>query len=84
MPSMVAMTDAEIADALNHVIATPGSSKAVPFKPAEIAAVQAAGKVSGTHNNGLRATLVAEGKIKQDWQPLWSRSRCGRAACCQS
>lgn len=64
MPSMVAMTDAEIADVLNHVIATPGSAKAAPFKPAEIAAVRAAGKVSGSDNSALRAKLVAEGKIK--------------------
>ena len=64
MPSMVAMTDMEIAEALNHIITTPGSAKAAPFKPAEIAAVRAEGKVSGSQNAELRQTLVASGVIK--------------------
>ncbi len=65
MPSMVAMTDAEIADALNHVISTGKTAKAAaPFKPAEIAAVRAEGKVTGSQNAELRQKLVASGTVE--------------------
>ena len=65
MPSMVAMTDAEIADALNHVITTGKPAKAAaPFKPAEIAAVRAEGAVNSSDNAELRQKLVASGIVK--------------------
>ncbi len=65
MPSMVAMTDAEIADALNHAITLGKPAKAAtPFKAAEIALVRAQGKVSSSQNAELRQTLVASGIIK--------------------
>jgi hypothetical protein len=37
---------------------------AKPFKPAEIAAVRAAGRVSAGENAALRANLVTDGVIK--------------------
>jgi mono/diheme cytochrome c family protein len=65
MPSMTAMTDAEIADALNHAITAGKPAKpAAPFKPGEIAAVRAEGKASGSDNAALRQQLVASGVIK--------------------
>ncbi len=64
MPSMVAMTDAEIAAALNHVLSLNPTKPATPFKPAEIAAVRAEGKASGSQNAELRQQLVADGTIK--------------------
>jgi mono/diheme cytochrome c family protein len=65
MPSMVAMSDAEIAEALNHVVSLGKPAKAaVPFKAGDIAAVRAEGKVSGTQNAELRQALVTSGIIK--------------------
>jgi hypothetical protein len=50
---------------LNHVISLGKPAKpAKPFKPADVAAVRAEGKVSGTDNAALRKTLVASGVIK--------------------
>lgn len=65
MPSMAAMTDADIAEVLNYVLTSGKSAKAaVPFKAAEIAVVRAAPKVSGSQNAELRQKLVANGTIK--------------------
>ena len=65
MPSMAAMTDAEIADALNFVITVGKSAKAAaPFKPTEITAVRTGPKVSGSQNAELRQNLVTSGTIK--------------------
>lgn len=65
MPGVASASDAEISDVLNHVIGLGKPAKAArPFKPAEVAAVRAEGKVSGTDNAALRKTLVAAGVIK--------------------
>lgn len=65
MPGVAATSDAEIADVLNHLIAVGKTAKpAKAFKPAEIAAVRAEGRVSGTDNAALRKTLVEKGVIK--------------------
>ena len=65
MPGVAANSDADIADALNHAITVGKPAKAArPFKPAEIAAVRAEGRVSGTDNAELRKSLVASGVIK--------------------
>jgi mono/diheme cytochrome c family protein len=65
MPGVAGASDAEISDVLNHVTALGKPAKpARPFKPAEIAAVRAEGKVSGTDNAALRKTLLASGVIK--------------------
>lgn len=66
MPGMAAMTDADIAAALNHVVTVKKPARAVsPFTAAEVAAVRAAGKFSGTQNAELRRQLVEEGKIAE-------------------
>jgi cytochrome c553 len=65
MPGMATMPDAEIADILSHAVALGKPAKAAkPFKPAEIAAVRAAGRVSAGENAALRAKLVTDGVIK--------------------
>lgn len=65
MPAMAAMTDAEIAEALNFALTAAKPAKAaVPFKTAEVAAVRASPKLSGSQNAALRKTLVANGTIK--------------------
>jgi mono/diheme cytochrome c family protein len=65
MPGVAGASDAEISDILNHVIGLGKPAKpAKPFKPADIAAVRAKGKFSGTDNAALRKTLVASGVIK--------------------
>jgi mono/diheme cytochrome c family protein len=65
MPGVASASDAEISDVLNHVIGLGKPAKAArPFKPAEVAAVRAEGKVSGTDNAALRKTLVAAGVVK--------------------
>lgn len=64
MPGVAGASDAEIADVLNHVASIKPAKAAKPFKPADIAAVRAQGKVSGTDNAALRKTLVASGVIK--------------------
>lgn len=65
MPGVAGISDAELSDILNHVLATGKPAKAAkPFKPGEIAAVRAEGRVSGTDNAALRKTLVAGGQIK--------------------
>ena len=65
MPSMGSMTDEDIVAVLNHVITLGKPAKAAkPFKPADIAAVRAQGKISGSDNAELRRTLVASGAIK--------------------
>ncbi len=65
MPGVAGASDAEISDVLNHVISIGKPAKpAKPFKPADVAAVRAEGKVSGTDNAALRKTLVASGVIK--------------------
>jgi mono/diheme cytochrome c family protein len=65
MPGVAGASDAEISDILNHVTSLGKPAKpAKPFKPADIAAVRAQGKVSGTDNAALRKTLVASGVIK--------------------
>jgi mono/diheme cytochrome c family protein len=65
MPGVSGASDAEISDVLNHVISLGKPAKpARTFKPAEIAAVRAEGKVAGTDNAALRKTLVASGVIK--------------------
>lgn len=65
MPAMAAMTDAEVAEVLNHIIATGKPAKpAMPFKTTEIAGVRAEGKASPGQNAELRATLVASGTIR--------------------
>ena len=65
MPGMATMSDAEIAEILSHAVTLGKPAKAAkPFKPAEIAAVRAAGRVSAAENAALRAKLVADGLIK--------------------
>lgn len=65
MPGMAAVSDADIADALNHALSLGKPAKpAKPFKPAEIAAVRAEGRVPMAENRELRAKLVADGVIK--------------------
>ncbi|MBC7522332.1 MAG: cytochrome c [Sandarakinorhabdus sp.] len=65
MPSMASMTDDDLSAVLNHVITQGKPAKAArPFKPAEIAAVRAEGKIAGSDNAELRRTLVASGVIK--------------------
>lgn len=65
MPGVASASDAEISDLLNHVTSLGKPARAAkPFKPAEVAAVRAKGKVSGTDNAALRKTLVASGVIK--------------------
>jgi mono/diheme cytochrome c family protein len=65
MPGVAGASDAEVSDILNHVIGLGKPAKpAKPFKAADVAAVRAKGKVSGTENAALRKTLLAEGIIK--------------------
>jgi mono/diheme cytochrome c family protein len=64
MPGVAGASDAEVSDILNHVISLKPAKAAKPFKPAEVAAVRAQGKVSGTDNAALRKTLVASGVIR--------------------
>lgn len=64
MPGVAGATDAEISNILNHIISLKPAKPAKAFKPADIAAVRAKGKVSGTDNAALRKTLVASGAIK--------------------
>lgn len=65
MPGVASASDAEISDVLNHVIGLGKPAKpAKSFKPAEVAAVRAEGKVPGTDNAALRKTLVASGVIR--------------------
>lgn len=66
MPGMAAMTDADIAAALNHVVTVKKPARPVaPFTAAEVAAVRATGKFSGTQNAELRRQLVEDGKIAE-------------------
>lgn len=65
MPGMATVTDADIADVLNHAITLGKPAKpAKPFKAAEIAAVRAEGKATMADNAALRAELVGKGLIK--------------------
>lgn len=65
MPGMAAVSDADIAEALNHALTLGKPAKpAKPFKPAEIAAVRAEGRATMADNRELRAKLVADGVIK--------------------
>lgn len=65
MPGMAAMSDAEIAEVLSHVVTLGKPAKpAKPFKAAEIAAARADGKAGMADNKAVRAELVTAGVIK--------------------
>jgi cytochrome c553 len=65
MPGMAGVSDADIAEALNHAITLGKPAKpAKPFKPADIAAVRGEGRATMADNRELRAKLVADGLIK--------------------
>ncbi len=65
MPEFSSISDQEIAAALNHVLGLDKTAKPpLPFKPAEVAAVRAEGKVNASDNAELRKSLVASGVIK--------------------
>lgn len=64
MPAMGSMSDAAIADLLNHAVALPKATKGgAPFTAAEVAKVRAEGRKSGSEVAAERARLVAKGLI---------------------
>jgi cytochrome c5 len=65
MPGVATTSDDEMSAILNHLIGLGKPTKAArPFKPAEIAAVRAEGRVPGGDNAALRKTLSDSGVIK--------------------
>jgi nitrite reductase (NO-forming)/hydroxylamine reductase len=65
MPEFSSISDQDIAAALNHVVGLDKTVKPpLPFKPADVAAVRAEGKVNASANAELRKSLVASGVIK--------------------
>lgn len=65
MPGMSSLSDAEIADVLNHALTLGKPAKpAKPFKPADIAAVRGEGRATLAENRALRAELVTAGVIR--------------------
>lgn len=62
MPTMGSMSDAAIADLLNHAAALPAPTRGVaPFTAAEVAKVRAEGRKSGSDVAVERARLAAKG-----------------------
>lgn len=60
MPSMASLTDQAIADVLNHAVGLQkAAAKVAPFTAAEIAAVRAGGRKSGSDVAAERGRLAA-------------------------
>ena len=64
MPSIGSLSDQDVADTLNFIVALENPiTPASPFTAAEVNAVRAEGKLSGSDVGALRAQLVGRGLI---------------------